>query len=496
MDQHNEALIAAAHPRNWVNPKPRGRYNLVVIGGGTAGLVTAAGAAGLGAKVALIERGLLGGDCLNVGCVPSKAIIRCARAAADVRDAAQFGVRVGGEVTVDFAAVMERLRELRAQIAPNDSADRFRGLGVDVYLVEARFTGPDTVEVAGQTLAFAKACIATGARPAVPNVPGLIEAGYLTNETVFNLTALPRRLAVIGAGPIGCELAQTFARFGSKVYLIDKEHGVLQNESRLAAESIANALKRDGVELLCCGRELKVQKIADGKRLRVDSHDHHYDVVVDEILVATGRAPNVEGLNLETAGVEYDHEGVKVDDTLRTTNPRIYAAGDICTPRRFTHLADAHARIVIRNALFPFLPRAKASRIVLPWCTYTDPEVAHVGPSPSELSGIDHDTITIPLSDIDRARLDGEIRGFLKVHVKRSSDRILAATLVARHAGEIISEITAAMTNGIGLKGLTNTIHCYPTQAEVIRRAADWFNRGRLTPTVKKLLEKWMSWQR
>ena len=494
MDQHNQKLIAATHPPEWKNPLPPGRYNIVVIGGGTAGLVTAAGAAGLGAKVALIERGLLGGDCLNVGCVPSKAMIRCARAAAEVRDAGRFGVRVSGEVSVDFAAVMERMRGLRASIAAHDSAERFRGLGVDVYLGEACFTGPDTVEVSGQTLQFARACIATGARPAAPDVPGLRDAGYLTNETVFNLTELPRRLAVIGTGPIGCELAQTFARLGSEVWMIDKEHGILHREDADAAGIVWDAMQRDGVKVLCCGRELKVGRVSDGKRLTVDSHDQPYDLTVDEIVVAAGRTPNVEGLNLEAAGVQYDEQGIHVDDTLRTANHRIYAAGDICTPYKFTHHSDAHARIVIRNALFPLLPKAKASKIVLPWCTYTDPEIAHVGRE--KLDDLEHDTITIPLADIDRAKLDGEIEGLLKVHVKRGSDRILAATLVARHAGEMISEITAAMTNGIGLKGLANTIHCYPTQAEAIRRAGDKFNRGRLTPTVKWLLEKWMSWQR
>ncbi|RMF70697.1 MAG: FAD-containing oxidoreductase, partial [Planctomycetota bacterium] len=236
LDEHNQRLLDAVHPADWTNPAPTGRYNLVVIGAGTAGLVAAAGAAGLGAKVALIERRLMGGDCLNYGCVPSKALIRCARAVADVRAAHEFGLDTPNSVRVDFAAIMERMRRLRAQIAPHDSARRFRDLGVDVFLGDARFTGRDTVEVAGQTLRFARACIATGARPAAVPIPGLAEAGFLTNETVFSLTEMPRRLAVLGAGPIGCELAQTFARFGAEVTLIDLAPQILIREDRDAAE--------------------------------------------------------------------------------------------------------------------------------------------------------------------------------------------------------------------------------------------------------------------
>ena len=377
VDEHNRALAANVHPPDWVNPEPAGHYNLVVLGAGTAGLVTAAGAAGLGAKVALVEKKLLGGDCLNVGCVPSKSLIRAARAAADVRDAGEYGVRVPPGAMVDFPAVMERMRKLRAGISSHDSARRFRALGVDVFLGVARFTGPDAVEVDGKTLRFAKAVIATGGRAAELPVPGLREAGYLTNETVFSITELPRRLAVIGAGPIGCELAQAFARFGSQVYLIEALHGVLPKEDFEATEVVQQALLKDGIQIMCCGKNLRVSKDAGGKRLTVDSHGEHYDLAVDEILVGGGRAPNVEGLGLETAGVEYDKKGVKVNDRLRTTNPRIYAAGDICSKYQFTHAADALARIVIQNALFP--GRAKASALTMPWCTYTDPEVAHVG---------------------------------------------------------------------------------------------------------------------
>ncbi|MCI0677345.1 MAG: mercuric reductase, partial [Phycisphaerales bacterium] len=382
LDEHNQRLLRAAHPPDWVNPTPSGRYNLVVIGAGTAGLVTAAGAAGLGARVALIERKLMGGDCLNFGCVPSKALIRCARAAADARSAGEFGVAVPGSVTVDFGAVMERMRRLRAQIAPHDSAERFRSLGIDVFIGEAKFTGPDLIQVAGQTLRFSRACIATGARASAPPIPGLNETGYLTNETVFNLTELPRRLAVIGAGPIGCELAQSFARFGSSVTLIESESRIMPREDPEAVAFVEASLKRDGVRIVCGGRAATIttNAVTGDRIVALQCGDEKIDLHVDEILVGVGRTPNVVGLGLEAAGVRFDpRKGVEVNDHLRTSNRRIYAAGDVCStpPYKFTHAADAMARIVIKNALF--FGRAKASRLVMPWCTYTDPEIAHVG---------------------------------------------------------------------------------------------------------------------
>jgi pyruvate/2-oxoglutarate dehydrogenase complex dihydrolipoamide dehydrogenase (E3) component len=496
LDEYNRALVANVHPPDWRNPEPSGRYNLVVIGAGTAGLVTAAGAAGLGAKVALVEKKLLGGDCLNVGCVPSKALIRVARAAADVRDSGEYGVQVPPGATVDFPAVMERMRKLRARISPHDSARRFRELGVEVFLGSARFTGPDTVEVDGKILRFAKAVIATGGRATELPIPGLRETGYLTNETVFSITELPRRLAVIGAGPVGCELAQAFARFGSQVYLIEALHGILPKEDPEAAEVVRQALFRDGIKVMCCGKNLQFSSDADGKRLTVDSHEEHYALTVDEILVGGGRAPNVEGLGLEAAGVEFDKKGVKVNDRLQTTNPRIYAAGDICSKFQFTHAADAMARIVLQNALFP--GRAKASALTMPWSTYTDPEIAHVGLYEKEAQeqGTPVQTFIQSLDDVDRAILDGEAEGFVKAHVRKGTDRILGATVVARHAGEMISELTLAMVGRLGLKTLARTIHPYPTQAEAIKKVADAYSRTRLRPWVKWLLNKWLAWTR
>jgi pyruvate/2-oxoglutarate dehydrogenase complex dihydrolipoamide dehydrogenase (E3) component len=498
-DEHNRYLAANVHPGDWVNPVPSGRYNLVVIGAGTAGLVTAAGAAGLGAKVALIERHLLGGDCLNVGCVPSKGVIRASRAAYEVRNARQFGISSVDGNDIDFGAVMVRMRHLRAGISDHDSASRFRDeLGVDVYFGEGRFAGPEVIEVEGRQLRFAKAAICTGARAAAPPVPGLAGAGYLTNETVFSLTKLPPRLAVIGAGPIGSELTQAFARLGSKVSMVGHvtDH-ILPREDRDAAEVVQNAFIREGIELFLPAKNLRVTAGNGEKVLTFEHRDRLTEIAVDEILIGTGRAPNVEGLNLETAGIEFDpRKGVKVNDRLQTTNPAIYAAGDICFQHKFTHTADALARIVIANALF--MGRRKSSTLTIPWCTYTDPEVAHVGMYERDARerGIEVTTLTVQLADVDRAILDGETEGFARAHLRKGTDRILGATIVARHAGEMINEFSLAITNGLGLSAIGNTIHPYPTQAEVIKKLADAYNRTRLTPFVKSLLSGWLKWQR
>jgi pyruvate/2-oxoglutarate dehydrogenase complex dihydrolipoamide dehydrogenase (E3) component len=496
-DEHNGLLVANVHPPDWVNPEPAPRYNIVVIGAGTAGLVTAAGAAGLGAKVALIERDLLGGDCLNVGCVPSKALIRSARAAAEVRDADRFGVRVPPGARVDFNAVMERMRGLRAGISPHDSAARFRGLGVDVFLGQAAFTGPDTVDVDGKILRFRRAVIATGARAHHPPVPGLAEAGFLTNENVFSLTELPSRIAVVGAGPIGCELAQSFARFGSRVHLLANHSQILPREDRDAAQLVEKALRRDGVELTLNCQIEHVEKRGYEKAVQLTTTKGKQQIVVDEILVGAGRVPNVEGLNLEAVNVRYDpREGVTVNDRLQTSNPNIYAAGDICSRYKFTHAADAAARIVIQNALFK--GRAKASTLTIPWCTYTAPEVAHVGLYEDEARerGITFRVFTQELAEVDRAVLDGETEGFVKVLIGSKGGKILGATIVAGHAGDMISQLALAMIGGLGLGTIAKTIYPYPTQAEAIKKIGDAYNRTRLTPTIKWLFEKWLSWSR
>jgi pyruvate/2-oxoglutarate dehydrogenase complex dihydrolipoamide dehydrogenase (E3) component len=498
-DESNRRLLDHVHPADWSNPEPRGRYELVVIGAGTAGLITAAVAAGLGARVALVERHLMGGDCLNVGCVPSKALIRSSRLVAEARRAAALGLPEVDDAAIDFGAAMERLRRVRARISAADAAARYRDeLGVDVFLGEARFAGPDAVEVDGRRLHFKKAVIATGARAGAPPIDGLEEAGYLTNETLFQLTERPARLGVIGAGPIGCEMAQAFRRLGSEVVLFDASPKVLPREDADAAAVVQERFRSEGIRLLLGCQLERVEKRGAAKLVRVSGPDAATEVIsVDEILVGVGRVPNLEGLELETVGVEADpRRGVKVDDRLRTTHPRIYAAGDVCMNWKFTHAADAAAKIVVQNALF--LPTKKLSSLVMPWCTYTDPEVAHVGLGEQEARerGIAVDTYTVPLAEVDRAIADGEDEGFVKIHTRKGSDRILGATIVASHAGEMISEVTLAMVGKLGLGTILNTIHPYPTQAEGIKRAAGAWVRTRMTPLASRLLRIWMRLRR
>lgn len=498
-DAYNRALVGNVHPVDWVNPEPAERYNLVVIGAGTAGLVCAAGAAGLGARVALIERRLMGGDCLNAGCVPSKGLIRSSRAVHDAKKTQEFGISGCEGITVDFGAVMERMRRLRAGISVHDSARRFRDeLGVDVFFGEGRFCGPDSIEVNGKRLRFARTALCTGGRAAAPPIPGLADVGYLTNESVFSLTERPPRLAVIGAGPIGCELAQAFARLGSRVSIVGHrtEH-VLPREDPDAAALLESVFTREGIDLYLPARDLAVSGRSAEKTLRFTSGGREVEVTADEILVGVGRTPNVEGLGLDAAGIEFDpRQGVTVDDRLRTSNPRVFAAGDICFPYKFTHTADALARILIANALFG--GRQKASALTIPWCTFTDPEIAHVGmyARDAEKRGIAVQTLTVPLSDVDRAVLDGESGGFARVHLRKGSDRILGATVVARHAGEMINELSLAITNGLGLSAIGRTIHPYPTRSEAIKKLADAYNRTRLTPFIRSMLWRWLRWQR
>ena len=459
---------------------------MVVIGGGTAGLVTAAGAAGLGGKVALIEENLLGGDCLNVGCVPSKALLRAARQAALVRRGASYGL--AGDVTVDFASVMERVRRIRSEISTHDSAERFRELGVDVFLGRGRFSGPDTVVVGGQTLSFARACIATGGRPVVPDIPGLAEAECYTNETIFTLTECPGRLAVLGGGPIGCELAQAFARLGAAVTLIHRRDELLVRDEPEAGAIVRQALLADGVAVRLNTTVVSVATERGVRRLGLTGPDGVSGVEADAILVGAGRTPMVENLGLESAGVAYDvRTGVVVDDHLRTTNRRIFAAGDVCMAAKFTHAADAAARIVLGNALF--WGRGRLSALTIPHCTYTDPEVASVGLTTVEADrrGVAVDTFTESLGDVDRAITDGETEGFVRIHTAAGTGRIVGATIVAAHAGEMINELTLAMGADIGLKRLGSVIHPYPTVGAAIGRVADQYKRKRLTPLVRKV---------
>ena len=501
----NEALRQRVHPADWTNPTPPGRYNLVVIGGGTAGLVTAAGAAGIGARVALVERNLLGGDCLNVGCVPSKGVIAAGRAVADVRRAAAFGVTSRFE-SIDFAAALERMRRLRADIAENDSAERFSKLGVDVYLGQAAFDAEGRVHVDGEagerTLEAARTVLATGARAAVPDVPGLREAKPLTNETVFTLTEPPERLLVLGGGPIGSELAQSFARLGVEVVQLERSRHILGGDDPAAAAIVQKRLVADGVDLRTEASLTKVEP-GDGNswRCSVEQNGRTTTETVSHILVAVGRQPNVEGLNLEAVGVAFDERaGVQVDERFRTTNPNIYACGDICSPLKFTHAADFMARAVVQNALVASRIKvagwSKRSALLVPHATYTSPEIAGVGQTATAEGEPDGDCYEVSFADVDRAILEGETEGFVKIWTKRGSDRIIGATVVAEHAGDLISEITVAMKHKIGLGQLAGVIHPYPTQAEAIRKAGDAFNKTRLTPLAAGALKRFLAWTR
>lgn len=494
-DAHERERLARVRPAGWRNPQPVDRYSLVVVGAGTAGLVAAHAAAALGAKVALIERHLFGGDCLNVGCVPSKALIRTSRLYAEMRNAEQYGAQTPADIRVEFPAVMARMRGIRARISRTDSVQRLLAAGVDVFFGQARFTDTDALTVDGARLRFKKALIATGARPDTPVIPGLVEAGFLTNENIFDLTELPRRLLVIGGGPLGCELAQAFCRFGAQTVIVQNRPLFLPKEERDAAQILSDAFARDGIDVRLNTKAVNLRVEQGQKLVDLVSDDYTSTVAVDAILTGTGRVANVEGLNLESAGVDYDsRDGIRVDDFLQTSNRRIYAAGDVCLEHKFTHTADASARIVVRNALF--LGRQRVSSLTIPWCTYTDPEIAHVGLYVREARerDIPVKTFTIPMHDVDRAIADDEEAGFVKIHVKERTDRILGATVVARHAGELINELTLAMVAGVGLRTLARVIHAYPTQAEAIKKAADAYNRTRLTPTIQSLLRRWLMW--
>jgi pyruvate/2-oxoglutarate dehydrogenase complex dihydrolipoamide dehydrogenase (E3) component len=486
LDDHDQRLLGHVRPADWVNPSPKAMYDLVVIGGGTAGLVCAAGAAGLGARVALAERSRLGGDCLNTGCVPSKALIRSARVVGTARAGAPVGV--AADTRVDFDVVMSRLRARRADIAPHDSAARLASLGVDIFFGEAAFSDPRTVAVGGAALRFRHAVIATGSRPAVPPIRGLAETPFLTSETLFDLTEQPRRLVVLGGGPIGCEMAQAFARLGSQVTLFEGAPQLLPHEDGDAASIVTGALTSDGVDVRVSTPVTGVSRSPGGHRIEFDGGE----VVADEVLVATGRAPTTAGLRLDAAGVAHDADGIRVGPTLRTTNLRIFAAGDVASRFKFTHAADALARIVIQNALF--FSRKRADRIVIPWCTFTDPELAHVGINSAEASAQQALTITVPLGQVDRAIVDDETDGFVRVHHR--SGRILGATIVASSAGEMIGTVALAMQKGAGLGELASTVFPYPTLSIALRQAGDTYRRGSLTPRVRRLLDVFFSARR
>lgn len=470
-DDHDRRWRELVFPENYRNPEPRRKYHLVVIGAGPAGLVASIAAAGLGAHVALVERQAMGGDCLNVGCVPSKSLLEFARRNPDA----------------GFAEAFSRLRRIRSEIAEHDSVERYLESGVDVFLGSARFAGSNRVRVGGQRLAARRFLIATGARPELPGIPGLQDCDALTSESFFDLVERPGRLAILGAGPTGCELAQGMARLGIEVHLFEMAERVLPRAIAPASVALATALQSDGVKLHLGSKVTRVNLVAG----RPTIHAPDASITADRLLVAAGRRANVEDLNLAAAGVELSDGRIAVDDRLRTTNRRIYAAGDVCSRLPFTHNADAQARIVVRNALFA--PTASTRGLVVPQCTYTDPEVAQVGRTQAQLTekGVGFDSWRLEFGELDRARTAGEKDGFVELLTARGRDRILGATMVGRDAGEQIAPLCVAMANDLGLEAVGKAMLPYPTRAEYLRRLADQYARTRLTPRAAGFLKSW-----
>lgn len=476
---HDGIFLRRVRPHDWTNPKPRSVYDLAIVGAGPAGLAAAEFAARQGFSVALIERNRLGGNSLNVGSVPSKAIIRTARVYGSMHDADEFGAPIPTEPALDFGEVMARMRRLRTRLSEYHSVDELTALGVDVFFAAARFAGADTLLVDNIRLRFKKALIATGARAKVLDVPGLDRMDYRTSATIFEMTALPKSLAVIGGGPLGCELAQAFCRLGSHVTIIQDYPKFLPREERDAAEILSRSMARDGMDIRLNTTVVGARSEGAKKILETVNNEVRGEVRADEILVCVGRVANGEELDPRAAGIAFDAEqGIEVDDFLCSTNPNVYAAGDACLSLKFTNAAQASARTAVKNALMQ--GQQRQSGAIIPWCTYCDPEIAHIGLHVWEArrQSIPIKSFTVMMTDVDRAALDGQDAGFLKIHVSEGTDTILGATIVASRASELINEMAVIMSAGIGMKALAEMVHTYPAQSEAIMMAAQAFRRA------------------
>jgi pyruvate/2-oxoglutarate dehydrogenase complex dihydrolipoamide dehydrogenase (E3) component len=472
------AFLRRVRPLDWKNPLPRDTYDLAIIGAGPAGLAAADFAARLGFSVALIERNRLGGNSLNVGSAPSKAMIRTAHVYGGMRDADAFGAPVPDEPVLDFASVMARMRRIRTRISAYQSVHDLAALGVDIFFGDARFVGAGVIRVADASLHFRKALVATGARPRAPEIPGLDAIGYHTSTTIFEMAALPGHLVVIGGGPLGCELAQTFCRLGSHVTIVQNDPKFLPREERDAAEILSRSMARDGVDIRLNTTVVGARREGGARILETVNNDARGDIQADEILLSIGRVANVEELDLEVAGIEFDTTvGIKVDDRLCTTNPDVYAAGDVCLSLKFTNAAQFSARTAVQNALMR--AQLRFGDAPVPWCTFCDPEIAHIGLHVWEArrQSIPIKSFTVMMHDVDRAITDGEDTGFVKIHIAEGSDRILGATIVASRASEMINEMAVIMSAGIGMKALAQVVHTYPAQSEAIMLAAQAYQR-------------------
>ena len=464
---------------------PAERYDLVVIGGGPGGLVGAEHACDLGLKVALVERAQLGGCSLATGSIPSKTFLATARLCARMREGADLAVAPVDAPQVHFSALKARIVRVQARIAERHSLTRLEARGVDVFFGEARFADHQTVTVGDATLAFRKALVATGARPRGPDCAGLAALGYRDSDSIFDLDDLPKRLAVIGGGPLGCEMAQAFQRLGSRVVIVQDEPKFLPREDREASDLLAAVMRREGVDIRLNTRVIGAHLAGRDKVIEVQNYENHYDIPADEVLLSVGRAPNLEGLDLDKAGVLHDETGIGIDAFLKTSNPSIYAAGDVCTAYRFTNVAAVSAKVAVDNAFQG--AGVSIETLVVPWATFCDPEIAHVGLQAwqARSRGVPIKTYTVMMSEVDRAVTDGCDDGFVKLHVEEGTDRILGATIAADRASEMITAASFAISQGIGLRALSRTIHAYPSQSAAVWVAAAAFLKDDPEPDRK-----------